>query len=159
MRIETYDKVSLRDILYLDADVEEGVKMLYDIDVIRMPINIQQVLETVWGTILKDQSGRMSPRNPECPWLQWVRQSQENYQELWNYGMDIMEEHFFRFGSRNMHPYRHGSNLGFQRLGNIPKSLPEIEQTPMPLLFEDARELYKTEEGEYTNRSRPSWLT
>jgi hypothetical protein len=123
-----------------------------------MPIFIQQVLETVWGDILKDYGGRMLARDPKCPWLKWTKESQENYQELWNYGMDIIDEHFFRFGARNFHPYRHGSASGFERLGNIPKRLPSVPMTPMPITPEEARAIYKKIEGEYTNRRAPEWL-
>lgn len=147
------------DVVYLHEDAAESVKQLADIDAIRMPIMIQQILETVWGELLKDQHERMAPRSPICPWLLWVKESQANYAELWNYGMDIIEEHFHRFGSRNMHPYRHGSAAGFERLGAVPTALPDKDKTSMPLSVEQARERYaERDDLVWTNRERPEWL-
>lgn len=159
MKVVEYSRDSVTDIMYLHEDGSESVKLLGDMEVIRMPIMIQQVLETVWGEIMKDMGSRMFPRNPNCRWLKWVKESQANYGELWNYGMDIIDEHFFRFGARNLHPYKHGSALGFERLQTIPSKLPDVPMTPMPLSVQEARELYKmTFEGDYSNRGRPEWL-
>lgn len=157
-RLSDYVNASVTDILYLHEDGEESAKMLRDLDVIRMPIYIQQVLETVWGDICKDHGTRMIARDPSCKWLKWVKESRENYKELWNYGMDIIDEHFFRFGSRNLHPYKHGSFIGFERLGKVPKAIPDVPMTPLPTSIEEARVIYKKIEGLHTNRGSPEWL-
>lgn len=159
MRINPPMVTNVHDILYLDINPEAAVKMLADLDVIRMPIYIQQVLETVWGHVLNDWDQRMTPCAEFSPWLVWVREAQPNYEELWNYGMDIIDEHFHRFGSRNMHPYRHGSVEGFNRLGNVPNLIKGVVSTQQPISVDDARTYYHERDGlAWTNREKPEWL-
>lgn len=158
MRLAPLLPVNVHDVLFVDEDPAVSVLKLADYEIIRVPIYIQQILETVWGAILKDQASRMFERAPTCPWLQWVRESQSNYQELWSYGMDIMDEHFHRFGSRNMHPYRHGSAIGFERLGVIPTALPDVPGTIKPISIDDARAYYiERNDLTYTNRETVVW--
>ncbi len=152
----------ISDILYLDADGPASAQMLIDIHVIRVPIQIQQVLETAWYMLDKKTAHLgMSPRPDSCEWLRWALLNRANYEELWNYGNDVVDEHYFRFGSRNMHPYKHGSGNGITRLGVVPSKLPEGELTPFPISVEDAIQSYldSKQEIKYTNRSKPTWLT
>ena len=80
----------------------------------------------------------------------------DNYEDLWNYGMDLLDEHYHRFGSRNTHTYRHGSEAAMERLQNLPPIAP-TEKHPCPLL---GYEGYK-ESGPFmahSHREIPEWL-
>ena len=142
-------------ITLLSDDPTEAVQWLMDVDVIRMPIEITQVLSNVSNTKINLEN------IPKEIWTDWARQNKANYEELWNYGMDILDEHFHRFGSRNHHQYRHGISRILDKLGAIPNHLPEGELTEKPLTPEQARLIYN-EPGSfstYTHREAPPWKT
>ena len=147
-------------ILILSDDPDEAVQWLTDEDVIRMPIEIAQVLLTVWSKFpdaAKKGVITTLVMYPEHVWIPWVEESQENYIALWNYGMDILDEHEYRFGKRAVNPYRHGMSKTLDRLQVIPP-LPEGPQTPYPILPHQAvlmqAELVKVH---YSHRDKPTW--
>ena len=140
-------------IYYLSDNPTEAVQWLMDVDIIRMPIEIAQVLSTV--------SKRIAGINqlPGDTWAEWAVLNKDNYEELWNYAMDLLDEHYHRFGSRSPQQYRHGISNLIDKLGVIPSWLPEGETTEKPLSSEQGRLQY-TEPGSfstYTHREKPEW--
>lgn len=146
-----------RGIVMLDDDPFVSIEMMYDVDVIGLPITIGQILLTAWykvkpGTFadfLKLKAG-------EDVWLDWVMESQANYVDLWNYAMDIVDEHFHRFGSHAAKPYRHGMKGLLDRLQSVPP-LPDVPLTPYPPTNKAA---YRQIGAffEHTRREVPAWL-
>lgn len=147
----------MRRIVYTNPDGAVSALELYDNDVIGLPITITVYLQAVWHRVKPGTFQPISGLDAD-PWFVWLLESKENYQELWNYAMDIIDEHEHRFGSQATHPYRHGSTSMIERLGYIPE-LPEVPQTPRP---STPLEGYKTLTGywaTYTNREKPTWLS
>jgi len=143
-------------ITLLSDDPKEAVEWLMDVDVIRMPIEIAQVLSTVSKRHLS-----VEHCSPEV-WTDWVATNKANYEELWNYAMDILDEHFYRFGSRNNQQYRHGISGLIDKLAAVPSHLPEGDITERPLSTEQARLAYTATKASfttYTHRSKPEWKT
>lgn len=150
----------MRNIVYLDPDAAESVLQLYDQDIIGMPISIGQCLMHVWNTFTPGRFRTGDAVMADPIWYPWAMASKNNYTELWNYGMDIMDEHWHRFGSRNAHPYRHGYSKLFDQLQYVPK-LPDVEMTPLPRTVEDMRAGYPEMTGfwvQFTHRPTPDWL-
>lgn len=152
-----------REIVILeDPTVGDAVKSLYDADVIGLPITIHVLLVTVWNNV---RPGAFKlPWNIPMegdPWYDWVMKSSANYEDLWNYAMDIVDEHSFRFGSRFNPPYKHGSSRMLDTLAAVPP-LPAVGQTPYPFTFAEMREKYARQiKGHlltFTNRETPEWL-
>jgi hypothetical protein len=145
-------------VCYLSEDPEQAVHWLVDADVIRMPIEISQVLLTAWNRIKPGKFSKVIEYLNTDPWLEWVMQSQENYEELWNYATDIIEEHYHRFGSRHNPQHKHGVHGLVEKLGELPP-LPEVPRTEFPLSPELARLAYNAEGifNGYTHRNVPEW--
>ena len=146
-------------IVLLSTDPEEAVQSLSDKDVIRIPIEIAQVLICVWNDIKPGAFTHMIERSHDVPWINWVKESQDNYNELWGYGMDIVDEHYHRFGSRVNFPYKHSMSKLLDKLGVLPP-LPGIGLTPMPVSIDGCREGYlgKDPFDTYTHRDKPTWM-
>jgi hypothetical protein len=165
----------MRTIVYLDEDGPTSAEMLLDIDVIGLPITIAQVLLCVWHDV---KPGTFAPHlnlvGRDEFWYKWASANTANYVELWNYGSDIIDEHYHRFGCRsrtetdkfgkevvlNATGYRHGMDRSMIALQSIPP-LPEADAPdPFPTSVEDARALYKSNKAPftYTHREVPEWL-
>ena len=163
------------NILYLDYDGPTSAEMLYDKDVIAMPIAIGQALLRVWHVT---SPGKFAPvlnlAHADDPWSAWALRNQANYIELWNYGSDLIDEHWHRFGSRstigtnkfgelvtlNGTGYRHGMDRSMQSLQSIPP-IPEADKRDELLIsIADARADYKKSGHMYTHTHRevPEWL-
>jgi len=153
----------MRSIIYVHEDGGGSAKQLYDCDVIGLPITIAYTLQAVWHQVKPgtfDVPYQAIPIKDD-PWFKWVLESQNNYIELWNYGMDLIEEHYHRFGSKAVVVYRHGSHRSVERMQYVPP-LPEgsITSMPQPELDEVIKQ-YRSRTGfwvSYTNRERPEWL-
>lgn len=140
---------------------------LFDGDVIGLPITIGFVLRCVWNSAKPDTFPTTFELDiGDDPWFKWARESKANYTELWNMGMDILDEHTHRFGSRHAQPYKHGMTDTFERVSGVP-DLPDGEQSPFPVSIEQAREAYCSESkvkmsaqswATYTHRNQPEWL-
>lgn len=109
-----------------------AIELLTPDEVVVLPIRISQVLYTTW-TIVKGRKFVRSiatlPR--DNPWVQWCTYSRDNYEYLWNYGMDILDRHDELFGNANKHPYHHGSKGLMAELENLPP-LPTVGLTAFP---------------------------
>lgn len=109
------------------------VEQLTDGEVISGPIHVMSTLSSVHN--IRRGSQAHAPmivlRPGDDPWVDWANQNEANYVELWNYGMDLVDEHYKRFGSKQPYPYKHGCALPLDRLGDVPP-LPEGELTPRP---------------------------
>ena len=157
----------MRTIIYVDNDGSESVKQLFDADIIGMPITVEYTLRCAWNTIKPGTfPDTYQLSMTDDPWLKWVLESQENYNELWNYGMDLLDEHMHRFGSRVTSPYHHGSKRQLDRLGALP-DMTETKLTPMPIQVPEARELMREELktvrpgfnwAQFSHRETPEWL-
>jgi hypothetical protein len=156
----------MRTIVYLDEDGATSAEQLYDDDVIGLPITISYTLMNVWRHVSPGSfqiQFNFSPYSDD-KWFHWAMESQANYEELWNYGMDILEEYDHRFGSRVQHPYKHGSTPAMNKLGAVPP-LPDLPRSPFPVSVEEARSLYSewfhkpiVFKPEFSFRERPAWL-
>ena len=148
-------------IFFLSNDPDEAVQWLSDADVIRMPIEITQVLMEVWQEIKPGKFTKVLADLHSPAWVSWIKESQANYVELWNYGLDLTDEHFHRFGSRiKAHPYRHSMTSLLNRLETLPP-LPQIGLTDMPTSSPEATRLNYRPSGSfgtYTNRDTPPWM-
>jgi len=148
----------IRPIVMLDDDPYKSIEALYDIDVIGFPIAISQTLLSAWHRIKPGTFSKMlNLIDGDDIWLDWVLASKGNYEDLWNYGMDIMDEHTHRFGSRATVPYRHGSFATMTRLQSVP-DLPQLGlMSPYP---GKGREGYKSKGNffKHTYREVPEWL-
>ena len=143
----------MTNILYLSDDPDEAVQWLMDVDIIRMPIEIAQVLSTVTKakTTIAFAEGDV--------WSEWAVGNKSNYEELWNYGMDLLDEHYHRFGSRSVNKYKHGIAGLLERLSTIPSHIPDGEMSDKPWTVEQSRLMY-TQRGSfstYTHRTVPQW--
>jgi hypothetical protein len=146
-------------IAVLSHDPDEAVQWLSDADVIRMPIEITQVLLTIWHKVKPGTFNKMIEYLEGDPWLEWAIRSSDNYTFLWNLGMDLIDEHAFRFGDRAPVPYKHGSFRTMERLGAIPP-IPEQGADPLPIQPDQARLGYHPQGffKTYTHRDPPPWL-
>ena len=142
----------------LSEDPDKAVQWLTDADMIRMPIEIGQILLTVWHRAKPGTFSKVIEYPDSDPWLEFASASTDNYVELWNLGMDAMDEHDYRFGSRNINKYRHGMTALLNRLQSVPP-LPEIGLTEFPLTPEQTQLAYNTEGifNSYTHREVPEW--
>lgn len=158
----------MRTIVYVDDDASRSVEQLFDADVIALPIAVHHTLISVWnhlkpGTFEYTQF-LLTDRDP---WFRWASESAANYEELWNYGCDIADEHWHRFGSRQRPPYKHSSTGLLERLGVVPPMLPKLELSRRPITVDEARHGYRVEikspyadamNIKFTHREKPSWL-
>lgn len=162
-------------ILYVDPAGPDSAQMLSDNDVIGMPIAIAQCLLRVWH---EAKAGKFAPHLNltvgDDPWVNWASASTANYIELWNYGSDVIDEHYHRFGCRsrnavdrfgvavvlNATGYRHGMDPSMCRFQSIPPLTESESVDPFPMSIEAGRELYVADKGNlvYTHREPPSWL-
>jgi len=145
-------------ICLLSTEPDEAVQWLADADVIRMPIEIAQVLLTAWHKVKPGHFSLVINYLDGDPWLEWVMASAGNYEELWNYGMDLVSEHYHRYGSRRTPPYVHGISRQLESLAALPP-LPSVGLTPLPITTEQARLSYNTAGifNCYTHRVKPEW--
>ena len=147
-------------IYFLSEDPDEAVHWLNDGDVIRMPIEIAQVLLTVWSKFPETMRKGITQslvNYPEHLWVPWAEESEANYVFLWNYGMDIIDEHEHRFGRHAVQPYRHGIARCMERLQAVPP-LPQGELAPFPLSIEQAvLTQVDLDKVHYSHREKPTW--
>jgi hypothetical protein len=149
----------MSQIFILSDDPDEAVQWLMDGDVIRMPILITQVLGTATNRFKTTPQKITIEYMKGDPWLEWVLSSEDNYEALWNYGMDLIDEHYHRFGSRGVVKYKHGIAALLNKLGTIPPIPPSETPYPMPLTPEQARAAYHYPGtfSTYTHREEPDW--
>jgi hypothetical protein len=147
-------------IYFLSDDPEEAVQWLTDSDVIRMPIEISQVLLAVWSTFPEaERKGVVQTVVPALDnlWTPWAGETQDNYVHLWNYGMDVIDEHEYRFGRHAVQQYRHGMDRSMNRLQAIPP-IPEGALTPYPLSVTEAVLMQvDITKVQYSHREKPTW--
>jgi len=162
-------------ILYLDLDGPTSAEMLYDTHVIAMPIAIAQSLLRVWHNA---RPGTFAPilnlADVDDPWSAWAARKTANYIELWNYGSDIIDEHWHRFGKHstvgtnkfgelvtlNGTGYRHGMDRSMMKLQAVPPLLESEETDPLLVSVDTVRASYKQEGFGFTHTHRevPEWL-
>jgi len=149
----------MTQIAILSDDPDEAVQWLIDEDIIRMPIQVGQVLLTVWNRVEPGRFSKTINYLDGDPWLEWTFASSHNYETMWNFGMDLVDEHYHRFGSRQHPPYKHGMWRIFERLQAIP-FLSLDTPTPMPITPEESRLAYHPQGifSLYTYREKPEWL-
>lgn len=151
----------MRKIVFVNDDPAKSVEELFDADVIGLPITISFLLKEVWNHLRPSTfpSPFKIPMTGD-PWFEWVLQSQKNYEEMWNYGMDILDEYSYRFGSRAMVPYKHGSTRLMESLQDLP-NLPAGDVSEMPFTVEQMRDQYRQSREHwdtFTRREKPEWL-
>lgn len=143
------------------------VDQMTDADVIGLPITIEFTLRSVWNRRVPNTFPHITGNSLlNDPWFKWASENKSNYEELWNRGMDILEEHDLRFGSRAKPPYKHGSTAQMDRVGAIPP-LPEGGLTRLPMSVDEAKLATMSEVqltrpglfvGTYTVRPKPDWM-
>lgn len=145
-------------LVILSYDPDEMSIWLTDGDVIRLPIEIGQVLTTVWHNVKPNQFGKLIEFSNDHVWVNWAQQNQDNYVDLWNYALDICDEYEFRFSARMPGIFRHNMIDILERLGAIPP-LPDGDRTDYPIAPDQARSVYKGSGvfDKYTNRNKPEW--
>jgi hypothetical protein len=146
-------------LVYLSTNPEEAVQWLTDGDVIRLPIEIGQVLVTVWRNVQPRRFGQLIEYSRDHAWVAWAQENQANYIDLWNYALDICDEYEFRFGARLPQIHRHNM-VGILTQMEVIPPLPEADMVSLyPINTDDARANYKGEGvfDKYTNRNQPEW--
>ena len=113
-------------------DNEEAIDLLTADEIITYPIRVTQILFTVWKQFRKPPLTRSIELLPlDNEWVKWVSESSDNYEYLWNFGMDLLDEHAKIHGDVAVKPYRHGSFKFMEELGQIPP-LPAVGLTDRP---------------------------
>lgn len=153
----------MRVIIYLQPDGAQSAADLNNEDVIQMPTAIAAVLQAVWDRLHPTTEPFLPDLVVDLTWLNWAAASRANYEEFWNYGMDLLAEHHHRFGSKSVPDYRHGSTRRFEELSTVPPALgprdDEATPDPFPVSPEQARNKYPRNRLHYTRREVPAWLT
>jgi hypothetical protein len=112
-----------------DDETTEG---LSDKEIMVYPIRISQILYSVWRLQKKHPIKRRIDTLPlSNVWVAWANESVDNYELLWNYGMDILDEYQAKFGDVALHPYKHSSSNIMEELGSLPP-LPAVGLTDKP---------------------------
>jgi hypothetical protein len=113
-------------------DLEEALDLLTIDEVIVFPIRISQILFSVWKQQRKCPiKGAIETLPADHEWVKWASESVENYELLWNFGMDVLDEHAKLYGEVAQHPYVHGSFKLMEELGSLPP-LPAVGLTEKP---------------------------
>jgi len=113
------------------TDLDEAVELLTADEIIVYPIRISQILLTVWCQFPNRLNKPIERLPLDNVWVKWASESVDNYELLWNFGMDIIDEHDKMFGSKVKYPFKHGSSKLMEALGIIPP-LPAVGLTAKP---------------------------
>ena len=175
------------NVFFLSRNTAECARWHTDQHVIKMVIEAAQLLSTAWHQ-LQPTALVFEPLSRCCllngkrifnethrnhPMAIWTRQNAANYQYVWNYGLDLADEYFHRWGSRREQPYRHATQAILETLGDMPECLPDESMTDPPLCMPDEfkvegdptlsyRRYYigaKLTNANYTHRERPEWAS
>ena len=113
-------------------DLDEAIDLLTTDEVTVYPVRVSQILFSVWNQFKGHKIRRVIQPLPATePWVVWANESLENYELLWNFGMDIIDEHARLYGDVAKYPYKHGSSRMMEELGALPP-LPSVGLTEKP---------------------------
>ncbi len=155
----------MRTVVILTEDTDLAPQLLCDLDVIELPISIHHLLlDAHKGTAVSGENNRV--------WVEWVLKDGANYEYLWNYGMDVLDEFYHRFGSQFGKGYKHGVAAKLEANSSIIGETTDVVG-PLPVTVEASREVYKITAAKvkppgstglegiwftYHNRNPPEWL-
>lgn len=126
------------NLFLLSLDKRECVRWYADKHIVKMILELAQLLYTVWG-VLEDPSWRESAPNGSYktthvnhPIAIWLRQSKENYNFATSYAHPMLEEYTRRYGRI------HGCQRHIDWLSpNVPPHLPDAPLTQLPQAMPD----------------------
>lgn len=152
------------NIYILNLDPRENARALSD-------THLKQSIDVVATILCNAYSPGTAPRprkNFDHEWCKWVRASKHNYLWMIDYGVQLMNEHFYRF--EKTHPASTvilWCRQNQWKLGHIPWDLP---MTVMPQVMpdicknDDVVSAYKTyyyvfkkQLCKWTKRNKPDW--
>lgn len=144
-------------IYFINDDPDVNVQEYRDDDVIGSPIDIGQILAAIWQRHSKKAQPMPIAGLDGDYWLAWAEKSKENYTALWNLGMDLLDEHFHRFGSRISPNYKHGMWRIINEMAAVPPlpDLPGDEPDYDAMLKDYVAD--KSRPHKWTGRPIPSW--
>lgn len=157
------------NIFILDDDPKLAAQAHVDSHIVKMPIEIAQLLSTAHrlNNSSNDILYKITHKNHPC--AIWTRSSQDSYNYTTQIGLFLCEEYTHRYNKI------HASSKVIEWCKNNPLSLPDINLNPaqaMPEIHKDInpikayRQYYATKTHKtngkimmiYTNREPPKWL-
>ena len=175
------------NIFYLDKNPKVAARMHNNKHVVKMILETAQLLSTAHRVLDGEQyidasSGRRIKRwkinSPEVdaalykathinhPSAKWVRESNSNYNWLFNLFISLLDEYTYRYGKHHkcefLKPYLHKSpkNILISELTDMPQCMPEYCQVPGDSILA-YRQYYLKEKTNmliYTKRNKPEWI-
>jgi hypothetical protein len=146
-------------IYFINPDLDENVKEYRDDDVICSPIDVGVVLMSVWERQKPGSQKVVIKPTDSDYWLAFAEAGKENYIFLWNLGMDLIDEHYHRFGKRIHHSYKHGMWRLMERMESVPP-LPDLPLGEIDYGLQlNQYSMDKSRPNKWTGRSIPSWAT
>lgn len=129
------------NIFWLDEDLQTCARMHNNSHCIKQILEYAQLLSTAHHVLdgdespIKDKIYKQTHKNHPC--AVWVRESYENYSQLWSLLDSLCEEYTYRYGKihkveRELLDY----------LWDIPSNTPTINSTPKPVCMPDECKIY-----------------